>query len=111
MGIVRFVAEPVECGEGESVHVMDAVRVLGKGGDETEARAQVGEDVGGLAQEQGPVAEQGGRKWWRVRVVAEVRGGEELDDGGSATCGIAHVCIGLPGCFEGEADWFSAAGN
>ena len=88
-------------------------------GHQSQFRAEVEQDVGCLAQQQGFAGfalagdAQGGRGERRgVAVcVGGLRAEDGVDGGGAGGGGVGQVGVGGLGYFEGEADVFAAAGD
>lgn len=108
--IVRFVAESIQGGERELVDVVDCIFVA-RGTREAEFGAEVEEYVGGLAEEEVAVSEDGrGEVRW---VWAGAGVGDEGFEGWHAGLGggVTGVRVGGLGRFEAEADVLAAAGE
>ncbi len=111
VGIVGFVAEAVESGQGELVDVIDCGGVFGFGRDQAKAGAEVEEDVGELTDGQVAVPEDRRGEVWRVGVR---RGGlrdQGLQGAHAIFGGIGGIAVGGQGRFEAKADGLAAAGD
>lgn len=75
--VVRFVAQPVQRRQRELVHVVHRVPVPVPGSRQAQLRAEVEEDVGRLAEQEGAVPEGRRGQRRRVRGVAVVGAGDE----------------------------------